>query len=88
MPGSRFTVPSLRPRLLILDNLADIFGGDENARDLARQFVSLIRGLAIDLDCTVLMLSHPSLSGMASGRGASGSTAWVIETGQPWPGST
>lgn len=68
---------SLRPRLLILDNLADIFGGDENARGLARQFVSLIRGLAIDLDCTVMMLSHPSLSGMASGRGASGSTAWV-----------
>src|SRR5258708_35124200 len=36
----------------------------------------MLRGLAIDFDCAVLLLSHPSLSGLTSGTGTSGSTAW------------
>jgi RecA-family ATPase len=65
-----------RPSLLVLDNLADIFAGNENVRPLARQFVSSLRALAIEFDCVVLLLAHPSLSGMASGAGTSGNTAW------------
>lgn len=66
----------LRPRLIVLDTLADLFPGNENDRAQARQFVGLLRGLALRLGCAVLLLSHPSLTGMASGSGASGSTAW------------
>jgi RecA-family ATPase len=66
----------IRPRLVIIDTLADVFGGDENVRTQARQFVGLLRGLAMHLDCAVLLLAHPSLSGMASGVGTSGSTGW------------
>lgn len=66
----------LRPDLLILDTLADLFGGDEIKRPHARQFISLLRGLAIRYRLTILLLSHPSLSGMSSGAGTSGSTAW------------
>ena len=66
----------LQPCLVAFDTLADLFGGEENQRAHARQFIGLLRGLAIRYDCTVLLLTHPSLSGMASGSGTSGSTAW------------
>ena len=66
----------LRPDLLILDTLADLFGGDEIKRPQARQFIGMLRGLAIKYGVTILLLSHPSLTGMTSGTGTSGSTAW------------
>lgn len=64
------------PRLVVLDTLADLHSGEENNRAHARQFVGFLRGLAIRHACTVLLLSHPSLTGMSSGSGLSGSTAW------------
>jgi RecA-family ATPase len=70
------TLDILKPKLLILDNLADIFAGNENSKVLARQFIGLLRGLALRHDCTVLLLAHPSLSGLSSGSGTSGNTAW------------
>ncbi|WP_309082848.1 AAA family ATPase [Chelativorans sp.] len=72
----RLKLARSRPRLLVLDNLADVFAGNENVRPLARQFVSALRGQAIEFDCVVLLLSHPSLSGINSGSGMSGNTAW------------
>lgn len=66
----------IRPKLLILDNSADIFGGSENDRAQVRQFIGMLRGLAIAADAGVLLTSHPSLTGMNSGTGLSGSTAW------------
>ena len=64
------------PALLVLDTLADLYPGDENNRAQARQFVGMLRGLAIRHDCAIVMLSHPSLTGLNSGSGTSGSTAW------------
>jgi RecA-family ATPase len=72
----RRTMAVLRPRLLVLDNLADVFGGNENVKSLARQFIGMLRGLAIEFDCVVLLLAHPSLTGMSSGTGSSGNVAW------------
>jgi RecA-family ATPase len=69
-------VDTLKPALVVLDTLADLFGGEENDRAQARQFIGLLRGLATKYGTTVVLLSHPSLSGMASGTGSSGSTAW------------
>ena len=65
-----------RPALVLLDTLADLHSGDENVRSQARQFIGILRGLAIRHSCAVLLLAHPSLSGMANGSGSSGSTAW------------
>lgn len=65
-----------RPELLVLDTLADYFPGNENDRAQARQFIGMLRGLAIRHDCAVVMLAHPSLTGINSGTGASGSTGW------------
>jgi hypothetical protein len=66
----------LRPKLIVIDPSADVFGGDEINRAQVRKFVSMLRGLAMEIDCAVLLLSHPSLTGMSSGTGTSGSTAW------------
>lgn len=69
-------VEDLGPALVVLDTLADLFPGNENDRAQARQFVGLVRGLAIRHECAIVLLSHPSVAGMASGTGLSGSTAW------------
>jgi RecA-family ATPase len=66
----------MRPALVVLDSLADVFAGEENSRAQARQFIAQLRSLAIRTQAAVLVLAHPSLSGLNSGSGASGSTAW------------
>ncbi|QKK15610.1 AAA family ATPase [Rhizobium indicum] len=64
------------PELIILDTAADLFGGDEIKRGQVRQFIGMLRKVAIPLNCAVVLLTHPSVSGMQSGTGSSGSTAW------------
>jgi RecA-family ATPase len=66
----------IRPKLIVLDNSADVFGGNENDRAQVRQFIGLLRGMAIASGAGVLLTSHPSLAGISSGTGLSGSTAW------------
>jgi RecA-family ATPase len=65
-----------KPRLTILDVLADMFAGDENNRPQARQFIGLLKRLALKHDCAFLLLAHPSVAGLNSGTGTSGSTGW------------
>jgi RecA-family ATPase len=62
------------PAVLFLDTLADVYGGNEVVRAQARQFIGMLRRLALHHDCTVVVLAHPSLAGMD--KGTSGSTAW------------
>lgn len=66
----------VRPRLVILDNAADVFAGKENDRAHVRQFATLLRGMAIDVGAAALLSSHPSLTGISTGTGLSGSTGW------------
>lgn len=66
----------IRPRLIVIDNSADVFGGNENDRAQVRQFVTLLRGIAIAANAGLLLTSHPSLTGISTGSGLSGSTAW------------
>ena len=72
----RHIVAKHRPALLVLDTLADLFGGDEIKKVHVRQFLNMLRGLAIEFDVTVLLLSHPSQAGLSSGSGMSGNMAW------------
>jgi RecA-family ATPase len=69
-------IERLKPRLVILDALADLFGGEENFRRHARGFIVLLKRLAIRLKLAVLLIAHPSLSGINTGTGLSGSTDW------------
>ncbi|TCK27992.1 AAA domain-containing protein [Ancylobacter aquaticus] len=69
-------VLDFQPKLLVLDTAADLFGGDEIKRNQTRQFIGMLRRLAIKADCAAVLLAHPSVEGMKSGTGSSGSTAW------------
>ncbi|MBK0327896.1 AAA family ATPase [Rhodobacteraceae bacterium F11138] len=64
------------PVLIVIDTLADVYPANENDRAKVRQFVGILRGLAIKRNCAVMLLGHPSLTGLNSGSGTSGSTAW------------
>ncbi len=63
----------LRPVLIILDPIAQLYGGNENDRFQVSHFVNLVGGLAREFDCAVLLLGHPA---KAEGSEYSGSTAW------------
>jgi RecA-family ATPase len=64
------------PVLIVIDTLADVYPSNENDRVKVRQFISILRGLALKRRCAVMLLAHPSLTGLTSGSGTSGSTAW------------
>jgi RecA-family ATPase len=60
----------------VIDNVADVFGGSEIDRSQVRQFVALMRQIAIAANGYVIMSAHPSLAGIVSKSGLSGSTQW------------
>lgn len=66
----------IRPQIIALDTSSDIFAGNENDRQQVGTFIGLMRKLAMTADAAVTINSHPSLSGISSGSGMSGSTAW------------
>jgi RecA-family ATPase len=64
-------------RLVIVDTIADTFGGSENDRGQVRHFVQACLGrLAREIAGAVIALAHPSRSGQSDGSGQSGSTGW------------
>jgi RecA-family ATPase len=64
-------------RLLVIDTAADTFGGNEILRSQVRHFIRACLGrLALDMNGAVLLCAHPSRSGLATGEGDGGSTAW------------
>jgi RecA-family ATPase len=63
-------------RLVVLDSLHDLFGGNEINRIHARQFINYLHRIALDIDGAVILCAHPSVAGMNTGTGTSGSTAW------------
>jgi RecA-family ATPase len=65
-----------QPSLTVIDVLADVFGDQENDRPQARQFIGLLKKLARKHASGFLLLSHPSLTGMNTGTGTSGTTGW------------
>ncbi len=63
--------------LLILDTAADLFGGNENSRREVNQFIKRYLGsFCVNHNATVITLAHPSLQGISTKTGTSGSTAW------------
>ena len=72
----RDLVTEWRPSLIVLDSLADVFSGNEINRAQVRQFVTALRDLAAEAGAAIIILAHPSVEGMRSGSGISGSTAW------------
>jgi RecA-family ATPase len=63
-------------RLVLIDSLHDVFTGNENFRPEARAFVQAMANIAGVINGAVVVLAHPSMSGLDRGSGTSGSTAW------------
>ena len=72
----REMVLDTKSKLICIEAASDVFDVDEIVRGQAKACVRLIQALAIEADAAALLLYHPSLSGMTSGRGTSGSTGW------------
>lgn len=66
----------IRPKLIAIEAAADVFAGNENSRPEVRQFSQIIRRLAIQADAAVIVVQHPSVTGLSEGSGRSGSTGW------------
>lgn len=66
-------VERIRPSVLILDNIAQLFGGLENDRYMVTAFANRLAGIAHRYDCAVLLLGHVA---KVQGSEYSGSTAW------------
>lgn len=62
--------------LLVIDYAASVFGGNELDRYQVSEFMRRLNAIARENEIAILLLGHPSQSGMAGGRGTSGSTAW------------
>lgn len=65
-----------KPAQIILAPSSHVYAGSEIDRSQVTQFVSLLSRLAVASGGSVVLISHPSLTGMTNQSGISGSTGW------------
>jgi RecA-family ATPase len=71
------TVAAIRPALVIVENAADVYSGNESDRPNVTRFMrGLLGRLTAPCESTVMLIQHPSVSGLNDGTGRSGSTGW------------
>lgn len=78
--GIARTVQECGAGLVVLDNVAHLFSGNENARRDVATFCATLDRLAMSTDATVLCLAHPNKGGAEY----SGSTGWSAHVRQRW----
>jgi RecA-family ATPase len=66
----------IKPKNISIDTLSRAFSGNEIDRVQVYAFAMHMQALAMVANGAVTVLSHPSLQGINSGSGLSGSTAW------------
>jgi RecA-family ATPase len=66
----------IKPKNISVDTLSRAFAGNEIDRVQVYAFAQHMQALAAVADGSVTILSHPSVQGINSGSGISGSTAW------------
>jgi RecA-family ATPase len=70
-------IADVAPVLVIVDNVAATFTGNQNDRVMVRSYVNLWRRVARQAsNPAVLLLDHPSLSGLTNGTGRGGNMDW------------
>lgn len=62
-----------KPDLIVLDNLSQIFGGNEISKLESTWFINQLCNVADEINAAIVLLSHPSESGIKSGNYTSGS---------------
>jgi RecA-family ATPase len=66
----------IKPKMIGIASSANVFAGSENDRSQVQQFIGLTTRLAIVANGAVVLVSHPSLTGINSDSGLSGTTQW------------
>src|SRR5262249_37887932 len=66
----------IKPKNISIDTLSRAFAGNEIDRVQVYAFAQHMQALASVANGSVTILSHPSVQGINSGSGISGSTAW------------
>jgi RecA-family ATPase len=66
----------LKPKMIGIASSANVFAGNEVARPEVQQFISLLTRLAAAANGAVNLIAHPSLTGINTDTGLSGSTQW------------
>jgi RecA-family ATPase len=70
-------IAKIGPVLVTVDNVAATFTGNQNDRVMVRSYVNLWRTIARQPSHpAVLLLDHPSLSGLTNGSGRGGNMDW------------
>ena len=69
----RATIEATGADLVVLDNAAHLFAGNENDRQQVTAFVNLLYSLCQDLGVTIILVAHANKAGDTY----SGSTAWL-----------
>jgi len=72
MAKLRTTVDAIAPSLIVLDNVAHLFGGNEIVKAHVAAFIGLLNGLAKRAGAAVLLVAHPN----KAGDSYSGNVAW------------
>jgi len=66
----------IKPTMIGIAASANVFAGDENNRSQVQQFINLTTRLAIVANGALVLITHPSITGINTGSGLSGSTQW------------
>jgi RecA-family ATPase len=66
----------IKPITIGIASSANVFAGNENDRNQVQQFIGLLTRLAILSKGSVNLISHPSLTGITTDTGMSGTTQW------------
>jgi RecA-family ATPase len=66
----------IKPVLIGIAASANVFAGNENDRAQVQQFVGLLTRVAMVANGSVVLISHPSLAGINTETGLSGTTQW------------
>ncbi len=70
------TIMLARPELVVVDGASQTYGGNDIDKRQVRQFLQLLNRLAEKYSVAVVLIAHPSKSGITERTGKSGSEQW------------
>jgi RecA-family ATPase len=66
----------IRPKMIGIASSANVYAGSEIDRSQVQQFIDLLTAVAQLANGALVLISHPSLAGIATDTGLSGNTQW------------
>jgi RecA-family ATPase len=69
-------VEAHKPEQIVIASAANVFAGNENDRSQVQQFIGHLKKLAMISSGSVVLITHPSLTGLNTNTILSGSTQW------------